>query len=340
MKKTVLVAVLAAAVPAALPAQPDCPAERCQIAPYFAGEGGFVGTSAGLEGESEVQFWVVCGNVTVSAAATPDADGIVRQALNAGNGFGCRAGAQGRVEVDNLRPGGWYWINDDRNSAVSAFIPKDAAGNEKIEVTDPGGVVLSREADGAATYVKHPGSGRVGIVPNVVPARPIKDCSGALGSAAAGDCHLGLPTDWRLVPSPAAVTRPTGNSPNKEVVVTLHGERFITTDTIAASTEVQHHSDVQSITSSDTARPTIGSEPGVLVWTVSVGADDNRCLPANNHPDRLNPQTITFLLDVLDGVIPDIPSDGVQTTFTVNCPAEASASRGVELAPGNPFPVD
>ena len=97
---------------------------------------------------------------------------------------------------------------------------------------------------------------------------------------------------------------------------------------------------MQSITSSDAGRPTTGGEPGVLKWTVTVGADDNRCLPANNHPDRLNPQTITFLLDVLDGTIPNIPSDGVETTFTVNCPAESSASRGVELAPGNASPVD
>ena len=343
MKQIIPVAIVVGAVPALLWGQTtvNCPADRCQVAPYFAGEGGFVGRSAGLGGESQVRFIVVCGSVTISATVAPDADGIVRQALTDGNGFGCRPGLQGRIEVENLRPGGWYWINDDRNSAVSAFIPKDAVGNEKIEVTDPGGVVLSREEDGVATYVKHPGSGRVGIVPNVVPSRPIKGCSGMVDTASATDCHLGLARDWRLVASPSAVTRPAGNAPNKDVVVTLHGENFITTQTLSARAEVEYHSDVGAIIYTDSGgQPTTGSEPGALKWTVTVGADDNRCLPANNHPDRLNPQTITFSIDRLSGTIPDIPSDGVETTFTVNCPAEAAASRGVELAPGNASPVD
>ena len=218
MKQIIPVALLAGAAPALLSGQTvtvNCPEERCQVAPYFAGEGGFVGESAGIDGENEVRFIVVCGNATLTSTAEPDGSGIVRQALNNANALNCRAGTSGRIEVDNLKPGGWYWINDDQNSAVSAFIPKSAIGNDQIDVTDPGGVVLSRNEGGAATWVKHAPSGRVGIIPNIVPSRPIPGCSGVVGEDTAADCHLGPLEGWRLTASPSSVTRPARRQPEQ-----------------------------------------------------------------------------------------------------------------------------
>lgn len=90
-------------------------------------------------------------DTSTAATAVPDDNGIVRQSLAEDSGLYCRPGTRGRIEVDNLKPGGWYWIDDDENSAVAAFIPKEAMGNEQIEPTDTGGVVLDSERGGPAS---------------------------------------------------------------------------------------------------------------------------------------------------------------------------------------------
>lgn len=345
MKYTIPLALLIGTVPAPLVAQVtvDCPEERCQVAPYFAGSGGFVGESAGDGGDRDVTFTVVCGNVTITSTVTPDSGGVVRQALNRTEGFNCPEGTSGRIEVDNMLQGGWYWINDGPNSAVSAFIPKDAVGNEQIDVTDPGGVILDSPSGGLATYVKHEPSGRVGIIPHLVPTKPIPGCSGAAGSETAMDCHLGSLDGWQLRASPSSVDRPPGGQAVKQVIVTLYGENFITTGTPYARAEVEHHSSVEGILFSRTTGDTPqAGQPGVVRWLVEITGDDDRCLPANNDPDRGNPQTVTFRLTELEGALPDPPNDSVETTFTVNCPDSAAspASGGAELVAENPFPVD
>ena len=344
MKKPIPVAVFVAAIPAALLAQSvtvDCPEERCQVAPYFAGSGGFVGTSAGFDGETDVRFFLICGTVTISATAAPDDEGIVRQALAENNGLYCRPGTRGRIEVDNMDPGAWYWINDDENSAVAAFIPKEATGNEQIEPTDPGGVVLDSERGGLGTFVKHEPTGRVGIIPHVAPARAVRGCEGALGEESAANCLLGSPEDWRISPSGSSVVRPSGAGADRHVTVTLYGENFITTRMLSARAAIEHDSSVQAIELRlSGGEPTAEDEPGVLKWLVNVGADDNRCLPANNHPDRGKAQEITFSVEAMDGAIPGLGDDGLETTFRVNCPSSQAANAGAELVPENPFPVD
>ena len=85
---------------------------------------------------------------------TPDNKGIVRQSLNAADGFDCRAEGGGTVEIEGLKHGGWYWITDETSSAVGALIPKDILRNEQIEPTDPGGVTLGTVEGGAARDIR------------------------------------------------------------------------------------------------------------------------------------------------------------------------------------------
>lgn len=341
MKQIIPVTLLVAAVPALLAAQTsvDCP--DCQVAPYFAGDGGFVGEPADVGGVTEVTIILTCEQTTITTRVQPDSDGIVRQALNRANGRNCLEGARGTLEVDNLKPGAWYWINDGQNSAVSAFFPKEVVDNEQIDVTDPGGVEVVTPSGGIATYVKHAGTGRVGIIPRIVPTKPVPGCSGSVGAASAGDCRLGSPDDWRLTVEPSEIIRPTGSRPEKEFVVTLHGEDFITTRTHSARGEIEHHTSVTGIRFGQDGGALPGArEEGVLKWSVFVGAADDRCLAANNHPDRRRAQEITFSVAAMDGTIPGLADDGLETTLTVNCPAGAAASRGADLVPENPFPVD
>ena len=80
------------------------------------------------------------------------------------------------------------------SSALTALIPKDILGNDQMEPTDPDGVTLRTAEDGVATFVKHTPSGRVGIIPHIVPEKPLPGCTGAVGEASAADCHLGSPS--------------------------------------------------------------------------------------------------------------------------------------------------
>ena len=179
----------------------------------------------------------------------------------------------------------------------------------------------------------------MGIIPHIVPGKPVPDCSGAAGAASATECVLGSSAGWSLAASPSAVTRPTGGADDQEVAVTLMGKGFISTGTVAATAALDLHASVAGVSlgTADGAAPATG-EAGVLKWTVDVAADADRC--ASTNPDRLTAQTVTVEVATVAEVIPGLPTDGVEATFTVNCAAESSASQGVELAPGNPFPVD
>ncbi len=348
MKQVIGTAILVGGFPALLLGQDTvaCPEATCQVAPYFEGTGGFVGEAAAMDDpetadvdESEVSFLVVCGNRTMRGSVTPDDGGIVRQALSVANGFACQAESGGTIEIDGLKDGGWYWINDDTNSAVTALIRKDSLGHPQTMPTDPGGVVLKSVEGGAATFAKDEPSGRVGIIPHIVPRKPVPDCSGAAG-ASTTDCILGTAAAWSLAASPTSVTRPTGDADAVEVTVTLMGTKFITTGTVAATANLDDlHESVEGVALSSASGAAPGEdEPGVLRWTVTVAADADRC--ASTNPDRRNAQTVPVDVPAVTDVIPGLPTDGLEASFTVNCPADSAASRGVELAPGNPFPVD
>ncbi len=350
MKHTIPVALLLGAVPALLFGQVsvDCPEETCHIAPYYVGNGGFVGEAANEDDgdtadvdESEVGFFVVCGNVTISGAVVPDSKGIVRQALTTANGFACLAQDGGTLEIRGLKDGGWYWINDQTNSAVSALIPKRILGNAQVVPTDPGGLTLSTVEDGAATFVKHRPTGRVGIIPHIIPEKPLPGCSGEVGEATATDCHLGSAAGWSLAASPSRVIRPTGAGAPKEVTVRLLGANFITTGQVYATALAEYHSSVLTVTlESRTGEAPAQGMPGVLQWTLTVGADDDRCLAANNDPDRLNEQIVTVAVAEVEEVIPSLGPDGLEATVEVTCPDDQAASAAAELVPENPFPVD
>jgi len=151
-----------------------CPDDECHVAPYFMGEGGFVGMIA--EDFDEVNFVVTCGNVSTSAKAEADDNGIVAQLFSMDNGLACGS-AGGSIEVHGVMDGGWYWVTDDMNSAVSSLMPKDAMGNMQVTPADPmsDDIMLMSVEGGSATFVKQVSTGRVGIIPHIVPEPPAPD---------------------------------------------------------------------------------------------------------------------------------------------------------------------
>ena len=95
----------------------------------------------------------------------PDQSRIVRQAFTRANGLACDA-ESGKVEISGLKAGGWYWINDDRNSAVFSLVNSNVLGEGHMRVRPiaPGGVTITSLEGGDASFVKHEMSGRVGII--------------------------------------------------------------------------------------------------------------------------------------------------------------------------------
>lgn len=151
----------------------NCPDDECHVAPFFKGEGGFVGEIA--DGFDEVNFVVDCGLVSTSATAAPSG-GIVAQRLGMDNGLACASG--GSVEVHGLKDGGWYWITGADSSGVASLVAKDALGNDMVKPANPGGgVTMESLADGATTLLTEGSSGRIGILHHVLPEPMMADLS-------------------------------------------------------------------------------------------------------------------------------------------------------------------
>ena len=162
--KHIRVALVLCALPATAFAQ-DLVCGGCDhVVPYFRGTGGFIGTVA--QGADEVTFVASCGSVTTSGEATIQGD-TASQLFTRGNGLACDRD-DGTFEIAGLEDGGWYWVHDTWSSAVGNLISAAVLGNEPIEITDPGDSVSISEGRGAA-FLKHTASGRIGILPTILP---------------------------------------------------------------------------------------------------------------------------------------------------------------------------
>ncbi len=189
-------ALALSAIPAAAFGQ-DVSCSGCDhVAPWLRGEGGFIGTLA--EDAGEVVFVASCGSVSTTGEAQVDGRTAVLL-FNHRNGLACdREG--GSLEIAGLKDGGWYWITDNLNSAVGNLVAKDILGNEPTVIASAGPGVTMTKGSGAV-YLKESATGRVGILPNILPeppTAPTRKCgfSGAGTAASPGKpvqtaCALG-----------------------------------------------------------------------------------------------------------------------------------------------------
>ena len=71
------------------------------------------------------------------------------------------------MTVTDADPGGWYWINGDRNAAAAPLMCADLLGGPAA--VKPGGVAARATEDG--TYFSHDTNRLIGVVPHIVPDR-------------------------------------------------------------------------------------------------------------------------------------------------------------------------
>ena len=167
--KRFLIALALCAAPAAASAQTvGVVCHACDhVVPYFRGEGGLIATVA--EGVEQVTFVASCGSVSVTGEAAVAGD-TASQLFSYENGLACDE-EDGSLEIAGLKDGGWYWITDDRNSAVGGLVSKDILDNETTAITSAGAGVSMTPGNGAV-FLKEARTGRVGILPNILPSPP------------------------------------------------------------------------------------------------------------------------------------------------------------------------
>ena len=166
MRRFTLALALSAIPAAAFGQTVSCPDCR-HVASWFRGEGGFIATVA--DGADEVVFVASCGSVSITGEARVSG-GTAAQIFDHRNGLACDRDG-GSLEIAGLKDGGWYWITDDRNSAVGSLVSKDILDRETADITSAGAGVEMTPGKGAV-YLKETATGRVGILPNILPEPP------------------------------------------------------------------------------------------------------------------------------------------------------------------------
>ncbi|MCY4644462.1 MAG: hypothetical protein OXB88_07570 [Bacteriovoracales bacterium] len=186
---------------------PDC----SHVVPYFKGPGGLIATT---DGADEVVYLATCGNVVRSGTLTASTNGTVAMSFVDENIVCDENNAS--LEIGPITDGGWYWLTGATNSAVGSLVNKSILNNTRIMPTNPGSSVTILEGNGA-NFLEHPASGRIGILPTIVPEPPV-DPLGSCGAyrvdedtikQKSSDCALGDGSAYVRVEGPGNYGRRT-----------------------------------------------------------------------------------------------------------------------------------
>ena len=175
LMKHITIALVLCAIPAVTVGQTTVDCKGCtHAASVYMGEGGFVATA---DDDVEEVVWVAsCGGVTRDGTLEPDDDGMVA-ALFTGD-LACMAKGGGTFEVGPVMDGGWFWVTDESSSAVGnlvaldLFDDKGAPKGEAAKITSAGAGVTMMAGRGAV-FLKEAATGRVGILPTLLPEPPM-----------------------------------------------------------------------------------------------------------------------------------------------------------------------
>ena len=237
LMKHITIALVLCAIPAMAFGQ-DVSCDDCShVVSVYHGEGGLIATADGAE---MVTYVATCEGVTRSGELTANADGVVSTLLTMDNGLACSGDDEDNMfQLGPIMDGGWYWITDDSNSAVGNLVSDDVLDNETTDITSAGDGVTMTEGMGAV-YLKETSSGRVGILPNILPEMmmdpPEATKCGFKGSATAAspaspvqsECMLGDGGTILLMTSTNAITGATVRVMDKGPVTRPGGTGSVT----------------------------------------------------------------------------------------------------------------
>ena len=218
MKNYLMVALILCAIPAVAFGQDvSCDACTHEVSVY-SGEGGLIATADDAE---MVTYVATCEGVTRSGELAANADGVVATLITMENGLACHGDDEdNELQLGPIMDGGWFWITDDMNSAVGNLVAQDVLDNETTDITSAGTGVTMEMGKGAV-YLKETSTGRVGILPNILPMPEmdpvaVNTCSftgtGATAAAETSNCMLGNGGSTLQVQGPTNVF--TGKRPD------------------------------------------------------------------------------------------------------------------------------
>ena len=72
--------------------------------------------------------------------------------------------------------GGWYWITMEDNSAVGGLVSMDILDNDTVDIANAGEGVMMTAGKGAV-LLSETATGRVGLLPNILPEPPAPDAA-------------------------------------------------------------------------------------------------------------------------------------------------------------------
>ena len=178
LMKHITIALVLCAIPAMAFGQTvSCEACTHEVS-YYMGEGGFIATAG--EDAKMVTYVASCGGVTRTGELTPNDDGMVSMLFSMDNGLACHSTAtdddgvtKNSLQIGPVMDGGWYWITDDMNSAVGNLVAQDVLDVKAVDLTSAGDGVSMAMGKGAV-FVKEAATGRVGILPNILPEPPME----------------------------------------------------------------------------------------------------------------------------------------------------------------------
>ena len=350
--KAVAIVIMLALVPAFAFAQAgvtaECPEGECHVVSFFKGSGGFVGEfndKLMAEGEAltSVGLIVTCGNINITASVDPADDGTVAHLFTEDNGLACDQD-DGEIQIHGLKDGGWYWIHDETNSAVSSLLPDGVLTNVQTAPFDASGGDITMTSRDYATLVKDTTTGRVGILPHILPAAEPEKC-GAMRSGCLLTGDYTVEIDNAAGDSVKGTTITRGDE-DISLTASIGGEGNIA---INSNTAVRADFNVdgpEGTAVPDVYGPT-GSTMGVEEITLTLPAVDDTALASTDDPCRTSSQhrdtpiTVVVTAADSDNTIPGFTADdGPTAMYHIECPPLPEASRGMELVPENPFPVD
>ena len=351
----------------------DCPEGECHLLPWFRGEGGFVGRV--LPGLEEVSYYTVCGNTLVGRSLTPAPGGIVSTLFSTNDGTACERD-DGELWIHGLMDGGWYWISDEENTAVSFLIPKPVLANSKVTPANPGwpGLTFTASGDGSVSFVKELASGRVGILPHILPlpGEPEPPRCGQYWEGDEDDRETKQREDDCLLDAvySVRVTRGPGTGPDSAITSGQIFRPMSGTTTLTLGLYGTGHVDVVdplgagfdeplaatwAVTAKVEGTPglpgTIGSDP---VWGISADLSSNLLTvhSASDSDDTCTEDigyTVTLEIKATatvaanNEVLPDVPGESRAGDFRpraelrIRCPGGAATAAGRELVPEGPF---
>ncbi|MXW01742.1 MAG: hypothetical protein F4X59_13495 [Holophagales bacterium] len=361
----------------------QAPADELYTAPWFADlrgmsdpnprrnghGGGFVAQAlrnAADDGWESATYSYVCGGVTLTQPATPDAGtGLVAALID------CESDTAYDtldLRVHGVESGGWYWvfrpIGDDVAAAAAPLIRMDVvaqaprqlplepnvgriqADRHEVMVDDDG------RGSGGATLFSDDENRLFDVFVHPAAALPPTPCSGEFLNADATDegCGLGVADDWGLALADeegdaltGPVVRPatTGSVPVTATlsIATGHlvgagcapGVMLDLTGGMSGETVLDLPGAV-TVSGANPANP--GDCPAAELtfsWMIEVAPDTTRC--ATTNADRGTAQTVRVAPSDLTGATPGLP-DELFAEFQVVCAdAAAASSAGRELVP-------